>query len=141
MAGRGPAPKDPKVRRNTSSPQRGEWITLPPASGPVPKLPRGQWMPRTKAAWESWWKDSASTQWGEADRQSVVELAYLHGSLAEGRVTLAAEIRQRMDGLGLTQKGKRDLRWRVASEEEQAETGPAKPLATVRRLRAIDPTG
>ncbi len=137
MAGRGPAPKDPNVRRNTSAPQRGEWITIPPASAPVPKMPRGRWTPRTKDAWESWWKDPASTQWSEADRQAVVDLAYLHVELAEGRVTLAAEIRQRMDILGLTQKGKRDLRWRVGTEEQTEERKPAE----VRRLRAVDPTG
>jgi hypothetical protein len=48
----------------------------------------------------------------------------------------AAEVRVRMDGLGLTPKGKRDLRWRVA--ERQAE--PERPkLAEVRRPRAVDP--
>lgn len=138
MAGRGPAPKLPSQRRNTTKPQRGEWVDLQPVTEPVPKLPRGRWSARTKAAWESWWTDRASTQWTEADRHSVVELAYLHGELAGGRVTVAAEIRQRMDGLGLTQKGKRDLRWRVAEAVEE-EQGSGRPVAEVRRLRAVDP--
>jgi len=52
----------------------------------------------------------------------VVELAFLHGALVDGRMALAAEVRQRMDILGLTQKGKRDLRWRVPSEAPAQET-------------------
>lgn len=126
MAGRGPAPKEgPRHGREPRA--RGEWVDLPPVSRAAPKLPRGTWPARTKKAWGSWWADPASTQWSEADEGAVVELAYLHAELANGRVSMASEVRLRMDILGLTQKGKRDLRWRI----------PAMPTVEVAEVTDI----
>lgn len=120
--GTGPAPKAPEQRRNRHKPLRGEWVTIPEPTTPPPKLPRGMpWTPRTKAAWDSWWRDPASTQWTEADKGAVVELAYVHHELAMGKLSAAAEVRLRMDLLGLTQKGKRDLRWRVGEALPEIE--------------------
>lgn len=137
MAGVGPAPKDAAQRHRGKPARRGEWIDLPVA-GPVPKLPRGTWSARTKAAWSSWWSDPASTQWTEADKGAVVELAYVHADFAMGKVSLAAEVRLRMDILGLTQKGKRDLRWRVVAEVAEVERGPGTVTAIDRYRAMVD---
>jgi len=128
MARGGPVPKDPSVRINRAVPQRGEWVTVPAFhDGPVPKLPNrrrgtGPWSAATLRAWASWWKDGASTQWSSADTESLVQLAHLWQLVDEGEMKWAAESRLRMDGLGLTQKGKRDLRLKL---------GDVAPVVTV----------
>jgi len=43
-------------------------------------------------------------------------LAYLWQKVEDGNLRLASEVRLRMDGLGLSPKGKRDLRLRVIDE-------------------------
>ena len=121
MAGRGPAPKPKEQRRNKSAPQRGEWVDLVPLTEPVlPELPdwpsdSGRcWHPRTLATWSAWRDDPATSQYGPAEIAAAVELAYVHDAFVRGDEK-AAEVRLRMDGLGLTSKGKRDLRWRTVA--------------------------
>jgi hypothetical protein len=143
MAGRGPAPKAPSERRRTNKPARGEWVDLPlklrkKLLGPLPRRPRTEkpWHPRTRSAWESWRKDPATTQWSDADFDSALTLAHEFDTWAyEGGVSRLAELRKWMDMLGLTPKGKRDNRWRVAVDEPEPERQP--PLAEVRKLRAV----
>lgn len=131
MAGRGPAPKDPAQRAGHVVPQRGEWTDIPKTRrGPIPKLPSGAvWSARTRAAWKAWWRDPAATQWTPADVDNVLYLAELFNL---GAVAIANELRLRMDGLGLTQKGKRDLRWRVVEPAVETSTAPKKRFASLR---------
>jgi hypothetical protein len=143
--GRGPAPKPSEQRRRRNKPERGEWVELPSLEKPIlPELPKrgrgeGRWHPRTVAAWAAWRDDPATTQYGPAEIMAAVELAYIHHSYCVGDEK-ASEVRLRMDGLGLTPKGKRDLRWRSPSESTTAavENEPeGGKLAEVRRLRAV----
>lgn len=147
MAGRGKAPKAVGDRRNKTAPQRGDWVELRPIEKPnVPALPargkgRGRWSIRTTRAWRAWWSDPASTQWGEADRDLVEHLADVYEAFVrEASASLAAEIRQLRDSLGLTPKGRQDRRWVIVVgevvdlEAEREQRAPAK-----RRLRAVDP--
>ncbi len=127
MPGQGVAPKLPDQRRRTNAPARGEWIEIPKVGLGAP-LGNPDWSARTRAAWDAWWNDPASTQWTPADVDSVRYLAELHNL---GSPTIASEMRLRMDGLGLTQKGKRDLRWRIVEVEEEVE--PKKPAKSRRR--------
>lgn len=146
MAGQGPAPKDPGQRRRTNEPARGEWVDLKPVEKAIlPALPKrkGGWSARTRATWNRWRKDPATTMYGESEIASALDLAYLHHDWTRGDSKLAAEIRLRMDGLGLTPKGKRDLRWRpplpavvIQIEDARERKPPAK-----RRLQAVDPAG
>ena len=135
MAGRGPAPKANRQRRN--EPARGEWVDVaPPASPVLPELPEGDWHPRTIAAWDAWRIDPASSQYGPAEIQGALDLLYLYDEWAKNPSTkLAGEVRQWQDRLGLNPKGKRDLRWRV-SEPAEVHEMPA-PKKT-RRLRAVE---
>jgi hypothetical protein len=129
MAGHGPAPKPAEQRRDRHQKQRGEWVDLPKVrKGPIPKH-SPDWSARTVSAWRAWWRDPAATQWTEADKDAVWALAEL---LDAGLIRNAAEIRLRSDGLGLTQKGKRDMRWRVEVEDE-ATVVDAKPKASAAR--------
>jgi hypothetical protein len=121
MAGRGPAPKDPSQRRRGQAPGRGEWVDLPPLEKPVlPDLPplggRRKWSTRTLASWDAWRVDPATALYGPAEIAAAVELAYVMESMVRGEEN-AAEVRLRADGLGLTAKGKRDLRWRAPDGE------------------------
>src|SRR6185295_17635171 len=119
MAGRGPAPKGRGDRRNHHAPQRGDWTELHPPTSPPPALPprgkgRGHWSPWTRAAWKSWWSDPASTQWTEADRDLVLHLADVYEWwVRESTATLASEVRQLRDALGLSPKGRQDRRWLI----------------------------
>jgi hypothetical protein len=149
MAGRGPAPKDPEQRRRTNAPARGDWVEIKaPAKPVVPPLskigaaPDGGWPARTKALWESIRKDPASTTWGPAEHAAAVELIYLHAEWTVfGPASLAAEIRLRSDGLGLTLKGKRDLRLRVveevAVEQPRRSRGGKTPARDYGHLRPV----
>jgi hypothetical protein len=142
MAGRGPAPKDPGQRRRRNEPARGEWVELEALKGPVlPLLPKrgkgeGSWSPRTRAVWAAWRADPATSQYGPAEVAAAVELAWIFEAAVRGEER-ASEVRLRMDGLGLSAKGKRDLRWRSPTEQKPS-AAPVR-LAEVRRLRAVDP--
>lgn len=137
MAGRGRAPKDVADRRNHHAPQRGEWIELSALTKPaLPSLPKGEWSERTKRAWKAWGEDPATGEYGASEVQSALDLAYVYEEwVSKGGSSIAAEIRQRLDGLGLTPKGKRDLRWRTPGEAAivAAQGRPAE----VRRLRVV----
>jgi hypothetical protein len=137
MAGRGPAPKAFDQRRNHHAPLRGEWVELPPLRRRVlPPLPRDEdWSPRTTRAWNAWGKDPATGMFGPAELQHALDLAYLYEQWVEkGGATLASEIRQRQDMLGLTPKGKQDRRWHVTTEApvadgEDAEVVVLRPVS------------
>jgi hypothetical protein len=145
----GPLPKDPAARRRRNAPAGGEWIDLPPTvdKAVVRALPRrsnGEWSARAKATWEAWSRDPASTQWTSADVAYALDTLYLVDQFSRRvQASLAAEIRLRMDGLGLSPKGKRNLRWRIAPPAEVAEHPRAtqRRNAQRRRLMAVDPKG
>jgi hypothetical protein len=137
MAGRGPAPKPAEQRRNQAAKLRGEWVDLPPLKRPVlpplsKRTPDGEpWPKSTQRAWDAWRADPVTAQWSPADVAQAWDTIELHAQMT---ARTASEVRLRMDGLGLTPKGKRDLRWRVGGEVVEAK--PRKP-AEVRKLRAV----
>lgn len=126
MAGRGPAPKDPGHRRRYNQPARSEWVDLEPLDKPILPPAMREWESHVKALWEAWRSDPVTSQYGPADLAAVFELARMYDKLQPN------EQRLRMDGLGLTPKGKRDLRWRTP-----AEVATAKGRAEVRKLRVV----
>ena len=95
--------------------------------------------------WEAWRRDPATSQFSSGDISYAVETAYLVEDFQRTRkVTLASEIRLRMDGLGLTAKGRRNLRWRFKAEGQDGEVIPIAAGRARRRLRdrvaATDPS-
>src|SRR5688572_3573731 len=134
MAGQGPPPKPPEERARTNGPERGDWVTLPPLAKPVlPALPRrtkgeGPWSTRTNRMWSAWRRDWVTGCYGDAEVAMAVELAYVYeDAVRDSKPTRWAEARQWMDRLGLTMKGKRDLRLRLGSIQQQAIPQPAEP--------------
>jgi hypothetical protein len=134
MAGRGPAPKE--GRRRANAPARGDWVDLSPLEHPVlpplPDLEGAEWAAGTLATWDAWMSDPVSAQWSPSDVAYALDTILLHNVMTPGS---ASEVRLRMDSLGLTPKGKRDLRWRLAAADEKPET--LQQPATVRKLRAV----
>jgi hypothetical protein len=141
VAGRGFAPKPKDQRRNRTEPARGEWVDLGPLEAPV--LPELAGLhERAQTLYEAWRLDPVTSTYGPSEIAAAVELAHLTDEFATGpdpgvkfQRVAPAELRQRMDGLGLTLKGKRDLRVRLVSDAEDAPA--AAPAADVRALRAV----
>ena len=134
MAGRGPAPKQPGARRRYGQPARGEWVELLPLKEPVLPVADREWGANAKRAWRAWRADPVTSQYTPADVFAVQELARRFDRLAAG------EQRLRMDSLGLTPKGKRDLRWRTPAEVKTiADQEPVKRLRLVEREAASKP--
>lgn len=131
MAGRGQAPKLASERRRRNTPARGEWVDLPPLSEPVLPVADHTWSATAKALWAAWREDPVSQTWGPADIAALRELARLYDDLG------ANEQRLRMDGFGLTPKGRRDLRLRLPSEQDLPEASTPK-LAVVKRIDLPD---
>jgi hypothetical protein len=127
VAGRGPAPKLPGQRRRHGAPARGEWVDLAPLTQPVLGPPDRDWPENGRRAWRAWRRDSVTTQWTPADVHYAKELARRFDVLKPN------EVRLRMDGLGLTPIGRRNLRLRSAADVPAASEQP-----TVKRLHLID---
>jgi hypothetical protein len=101
------------------------------------------WTPEARAVWESWRTNPATTLWLESDTYYALDtLRMLDLNLREPRSSVAGEVRLRMDGLGLTAKGKRNLRWRMADPAEVVEHPTLNSSrGDQRRLKAIDTKG
>lgn len=118
MAVAAPEPKKPEERRHAKKPARGEWQDLEPLAKPVlsalpARQPDGEpWNPMAKAAWEAWRADPVSRTWGKADIDYALDTLLLYWKFERN----AAEIRLRWDTLGMTPKGRRDLRLRLPQE-------------------------
>jgi hypothetical protein len=127
LAGRGPAPKDPSQRRRYNQPLRGEWVDLEPLDGLILSKADEKWSGRVKRLWEAWRSDPVTSQYGPADLAAIWDLAEQFEGLSESTQT------NRMDRLGLTPKGKRDLRWRTVAEAATL----AKQGAKVHKLHVV----
>jgi hypothetical protein len=136
----GPPSKQPWERRRRNAPALGEWIELPasvekPVLPPLPRRSKGRWSARTRATWNAWRRDPPTTQYTPADVWYAIDTAYLlEQAHTRGTAALFAQVRIRMDGLGLTPKGKRYLRWRVAEPAEVVDL----PASRDRRRRHLE---
>lgn len=136
---RGPAPKPPEQRRNRTPPGAGEWLTLPPLERDVlPDLPEGVWSERTMRAWAAWRADPVTSQYGSADIQLAIDLAYLYEDwVRDPTAAKASEVRQRQDSLGLSPKGRQDRRWRLAPVAEVVPIADAPKVSAKDRMREL----
>jgi hypothetical protein len=136
----GPPPKAPQARRRRNTPAGGEWIDLYPLEEPVlPELPGGEWDEDVRELWEAWRKDPATSRYTPADTAFALDTARIYQSLKPLNASAATMLQRRADALGLTPKGKRNLRWRVVEHNADA-TRPRAPRARKRRhLIAVDP--
>ena len=109
-------------------------MTLPsePFVGSKPRMPRGL-LASSKGSWQRWWRSPMAHLWTEAQWHQVERLVLLvdraRRQLSAGEKTPdLGELRQLEDRLGISEKGRRDLRWRLPVEE------PDGPIAAVVEL-------
>lgn len=133
MAGRGPAPKTQRFRRN--DPMRGEWQPSPEGGWQhdLPAPPAGL-AQGSVATWQTWFKSWWAGHWTEDDLPGLGLLIRLYDRVNRGDVRRLGELRQLMDSYGITPKGQQDRRW--------ARPEPPKPMTPLERMRAgRDPYG
>jgi hypothetical protein len=129
MGGVGRAPKLPGERRRYNQPMRGEWVDLEPLDEPILGPFDREQMTLRERLWNGWRNDPVTSQYGEADIAAIYELAATWSERA------FADRDRMMDKLGLTPKGKRDLRWRTPNEVKTIKKQTEK--APVRHIRAV----
>jgi len=77
--------------------------------------------------------------WDEGDYELVdMLLKMVHEWWENGPTTQQNACRVTMDTLGLSEKGRRDLRWRLPGEHDPADAVIDAPGSNVRRIRASD---
>ena len=136
MAGRGPAPKEDRVRRNV--PERGDHTVAPAAGwqhGDAPAPPDGL-MPASVVAWETWFAAWFAAFWTPADLPGVRHMIRLHDEVERGEFQRSTELRMTMDTYGVTPKGQQDRRWKPPVKDAPKLVG-MQPGASYSHLRAI----
>lgn len=125
----GPPPKRHRRGRNILA--LGEWQVLPDTvySGPKPPKPRGL-ASHAAAVWEDAWVHPAANVWDGPARLLVVEMVMLVSRSvtdpdAPGWVT--AQALTMRDRLGLTARGRQQLRWLLPSEADD-EVEASQPV-------------
>jgi hypothetical protein len=141
----GPRPKAPGERRRYNQPARGEWVDLEPLEAPILREYDPEWATRVvvtddgveevpsgvrREMWEAWRQDPVTSQYSAADIAAIEELASRFYLLSY------ADQDRRMNALGLTPKGRRDLRWRNPVEAQSMKKAEER-AASVRRLHAV----
>ena len=129
MGGVGRAPKPPEQRINRAVPQRGEWVDLEPLEEPVLGPYNRETMTLPARMWDGWRQSPVTSQYDVGDIEAIYELA------ATWTERTFADRDRQMDKLGLTPKGKRDLRWRTPNEVKTIKKAAEK--AQVRALRSV----
>ena len=136
----GPAPtKDPRRRNATPSA-----VQLPAEGrkGDAPTWPlNGKVSKAELATWESLWSTPQAVAWERQGPGTVRTIArYTRMLVAAERPgaksTLAGEVRQLEDRLGLTPMSMLRLRWEIVADEVDARREGPK----VTRLKAVDPS-
>lgn len=150
MAGMGPAPKPAHLRRRRNAPAHGNGTVIPRLrKGPVPKMPRHYvvdgnelvFSPDARDAWKRWWRDGVATTWAEADWPALTRAIRLYDEWTGGstRRGLDSELRLTLEGLGLSPKGRLQLRLRYAEPGEESapkSPGTVTPIKAARSARA-----
>lgn len=124
MAGRGPAPKPDRRRRN--KPARND-ITAADAvgwqHGKPPAAPDGL-MPASLEAWTTWIGSWFAAHWTPEDLPGLRQIIRLYDQVERGEFQRSTELRLMMDTYGITPKGQQDRRW-VKPEPLKAQTPKA----------------
>jgi hypothetical protein len=158
VAGRGPAPKAPAIRRRRNTPAAGEWQAQSVAGWQfesVPEPPEGLGN-AAREAWATWMGAWFAAHWTPADLPGLRRVAQLYdmceqfhespyierdAGKAVRRPNPATELRQLMDNYGITPKGAQDRRWVKPEEADSApvrsprrasKSAPASPYADLR---------
>jgi hypothetical protein len=150
MAGRGPAPKDPRRRARTNSdPVPLRVIAAEPVD--QPDLPESvmistkegpqafDWPARTVQWWQMWADSPLSAEFTSTDWSELMDTATLHARLWLGQASVAPELRLRVAKFGATPEDRARLRITFAQADEAEEKRPAARSSRERRgsLKAL----
>lgn len=138
MAGRGPAPKTVRRRRNV--PVRGEAQTAKVVGwqhGPIPDPPDGL-MAASLEAWDVWFAAWFAAHWSPDDVPQLRHLVRLYDEVERGGPTSArAELRLEMETYGITPKGQQDRRWVRMKTEERTPSQSQQPADHYAHLKVV----
>lgn len=132
------APSTKRRRRN--APVRGDWKATPGIGwqhGPIPEPPPGL-MPATVATWFTWMRSWFASNWTPDYIPQLTATIRLYDAFERGDFKSVTELRQWMDGAGITFKGQQDRRWSPPKAEDGPAAAPAddNPYA---HLRVVQP--
>jgi hypothetical protein len=147
MAGRGPAPKDPKKRARTNSdPVALRVITAEPIAQPdLPEFDvqvevdgelasrRFVWPARTREWWQMWDASPLSTEFTSTDWSELLDTALLHARFWNGDHKVAGELRLRVAKFGATPEDRARLRITFAAADDAEEKRPQRASSRGRR--------
>lgn len=120
VAGRGPAPKDPSLRRRTNKPAEMRPIEVDRA--PQPKLPvvylraedgsrvRMSWPAATKQWWQMWADSPLAEEFTANDWSELLDTALIHAQFWNGDARLGPELRLRAAKFGATPEDRQRLK-------------------------------
>jgi hypothetical protein len=133
MAGRGPAPKEGRVRRNT--PDRGDVVEAPApqwANGPIPDPPPDL-LKASIEAWNVWFASWFAAFWTPSDLPGLRQVIRLYDQVERGEFQRSSELRLQMDTYGITPKGQQDRRWKPPADPARGAAAPATATAAARK--------
>ena len=147
MAGRGPAPKNPKLRQRKNRSASAALISADGAPMDPPKLPnamRGHaWHARTRAWWNRLWKSPMASQWLASDVDGLFRLAILvddYWKVESGaRTAISKEIRMIEQKYGLTPDDRRRLNWEVVPPFGDSKKEQTNETRNQQKAMPIDP--
>lgn len=139
MAGRGPAPKDPRrrARRNADS---AATTVIKFERGPQPDLPQFdvqieengeltsrsfRWPEQTRTWWKMWADSPLSVHFMASDWEFLLDTALLHAQLWSGDHRVSGELRLRVAKFGATPEDRARLRIQFA-EADDADGGQSR---------------
>lgn len=134
MAGRGPAPKDPKRRaRRNADPSPTQTIRFEPCE--QPELPPDvDWHPRTREWWDMWRDSPQAENFMATDWDFLMDTALMHHAMwSKQQWTLAAEVRLRVAKYGATPEDRARLRMQFADADEKDSKRTQVPSSRERR--------
>lgn len=135
MAGRGPAPKDGRVRRN-ADPVDSITLNNPPVE--APKL-RGyaKYSAATRQWWDTWVSSPQAGAFTATDWQRLMMLAPLVEQYhQEPKTALLAEIRLNEERLGATVADRQRLRMKLNGPEASEKPKHLAPVSDISARRA-----
>ncbi len=130
-----PGPPPAKNRRRREVPNFGDWEPAPGIGwqhGDIPKAPSNLTKP-SRDAWATWFHAWWASHWTPDNLPQIRKCISLFDAHERGESKAVTELRQWMDGLGITPYGQQKLRW--LPPEESAE--PAASTTKLPRPRIV----
>ncbi len=97
---------------------------------------KGGLLGSSKEAWDLWWQSPMAHMWQASQWPQVQRLVALTDQTTrmlyqgEANGTILTELRHLENTLGISEEGRRKLRWRFAEEEAEAQLASVTPLAS-----------